>query len=169
MSVHRPLDILKEAILLELRGQAFYQKVADQTQHEAVRTFFQTMSDEERRHIEVLSEQFKAYTNNHAFVPMDLTPNDAQSQPLADLVLSESLQQQIAGAGFEAAAISAAMLMEERAVALYKERAEVAQDEQEKALFQWLADWEHGHLAYLVQVDKEIKAAVWEDQKFWPF
>ena len=37
------LDILKEAILLEWRGRAFYRKVADQTQNEAVREFFETM------------------------------------------------------------------------------------------------------------------------------
>ena len=50
------LDILKEALLLEWRGRAFYQKVAEQAQNEAVREFFETMVAEEQQHMDILGE-----------------------------------------------------------------------------------------------------------------
>ena len=75
----------------------------------------------------------------------------------------------VAGADFEAAAISAAILMEEKAVKLYGERAAASGVEEEKALYQWLSDWEKGHLAFLADLDREIKAAIWDDNQFWPF
>jgi rubrerythrin len=161
------LDILKEAILLERRGRAFYQKVAGQAQNEAVREFFETMVAEENHHMDILGAQLKSYRSNQKFAPLEAA--DTQSQPLPDLVLSDEVKQQLATADFEAAAISAAMLMEERAVKLYGERATATGDPQEKDLYQWLADWEKGHLSFLADLDKDLKAAIWDDNQFWPF
>ena len=161
------LDILKEALLLERRGHAFYQKVAAQSQNAAVREFFETMAEEELRHIDVLSSQFKAYAETRQFQVLDAGTTD--SRPLAKQILSEELKQQIAAAHFEAAAISAAILMEERAVKLYGERAQSSADGQEQALYQWLAGWERGHLAFLVDLDREVRDRIWNDNQFWPF
>ncbi|MEJ2662384.1 MAG: ferritin family protein [Desulfobacteraceae bacterium] len=164
---HEPMDILKEAILLERRGRSFYLKVAEQSAHAAVREFFEMMAEEEQRHIEILEDQFSAYARNQQFEP--LASQERQNQPADQLVLDESVKKQIAAADYEAAAISAAILMEEKAVALYSERAEVAQDPAEESLYLWLAAWERGHLSSLVKIDREIKEAIWNDQQFWPF
>jgi rubrerythrin len=161
------IDILKEAILLERRGQAFYRKVAEQSPNSAVREFFDTMAGEEERHIEILENQFAAYAQNQRFAPMPA--QDLQGQPAAQAVLSPGLRQQIAAADFEAAAISAAMLMEERAITLYSQRAESAQDPAEETLYRWLADWERGHLSNLAQLDHDIRETIWNDRQFWPF
>jgi len=161
------LDVLKEAILLERRGRAFYQKVAVQAKNEAVREFFATMVAEEQQHMHILGEQLKSYRLNQSFAPLD--PKDTLNQPLPDLVLSDAVKQQIATADFEAAAITAAMLMEERAVMLYSQRADATDDEQEKALYTWLAGWEKGHLSFLAGLDQELKEVIWNDNQFWPF
>ncbi len=161
------LDILKEAILLERRGRAFYQKVAAQAQNGAVREFFETMVAEENEHMRILTKQLKSYRTTQSFMPLD--DKDTAGQPLPDLVLSDEVKQQIATADFEAAAISAAMLMEERAVNLYGQRAEATDDAQEKALYTWLAGWEKGHLSFLADLDQALKEVIWNDNQFWPF
>jgi len=167
MPTRSTIDILKEAILLERRGQAFYHKVAGQAANPAVREFFETMAREEIRHVEILESQFASYVQNQQFLP--LASEDKESQPVASLVLSSEVKQQIANADFEAAAISAAVLLEERAVALYSQRAETAQDPMEETLYKWLADWEQGHLSFLAKLDHEIKEVIWNDNNFWPF
>ncbi len=166
-SQHPSLEILKEAILLERRGRAFYKKVAEQANDSAVREFFELMAQEERQHIQILETQFTSFAQNEQFNSVD--PTSVQSTPNAKQVLTQAVKQRIAAADFEAAAISAAMLMEERAIALYSKRAESAKDPEEAVLYRWLADWEQTHLEYLVALDKEIKEAVWNDQQFWPF
>jgi rubrerythrin len=163
----RSLDILKEAILLERRGRAFYMKIAGQAENQAVREFFETMAAEEMQHIQILGEQLKSYAANQSFTSMEVSATE--NKPLPELVLSFKVRQQIAKADFEAAAISAAMLMEERAVTLYGQRAEEATEANEKALYQWLSDWEKGHLAFLAKVDQELKESIWNDNQFWPF
>ena len=70
MTAASPSDILKRAILLEKRGRAFYQKAAEQTDVEALKTFFTGMADEETRHIQILSDHFKNYEANREFAPV---------------------------------------------------------------------------------------------------
>ena len=166
MTTQLPLEILKEALLLERRGNAFYSKVAAQAESDAVRSFFKTMADEELRHMMILEAQFKAYSEQRQF--SDVDPQALGATAMADAVLTDDLKAAIAAAGFEAAAISAAMLMEEQAISLYADRARSASDPNEKILYRWLAEWEHGHLHFLAQMDREIKAQIWEDNHFWP-
>lgn len=166
MSNQSPLDILKEAILLEKRGKAFYENAAAGSANPAVSEFFQSMAEEERLHIGMLTEQYKTFKHKGRFAAVDSRRTD--SLPIAQSVLTDELKHRIAGAGFEAAAISAAMLMEEKAVALYAGRADVSQDEEEKALYLWLAEWEQGHLTVLARLDREIREALWQDNQFWP-
>jgi rubrerythrin len=167
MAEDKTIEILKEAILLERRGQAFYRKVAGQSKDDEVRDFFEMMAEEEARHVEILETQFAAFVQARRF--RDLPGDDMQTVAEADQVLSASLKQKISAAEFEAAAISAAMLMEERAIALYSGQAEVASDPNEAVLYRWLADWERGHLSYLARLDKEIRETIWNDRQFWPF
>ncbi len=161
------IDILKEAILLERRGQAFYTKVAEQSGDPAVKEFFEVMAQEEVRHVEILENQFAAYVQNQQFLP--IPEEEREIAPVSKSVLTQGVREKIAAADFEAAAIAAAMMMEERAVALYSKRAEAADDPSEETLYQWLADWERGHLSFLARLDKEVREAVWNDNQFWPF
>ncbi|KPJ77706.1 MAG: hypothetical protein AMJ54_06905 [Deltaproteobacteria bacterium SG8_13] len=160
-------DILKKAILLERRGRAFYQKVADDTQSDAARSFFSQMAEEEKRHIHILSEQFQSLQETGSFKSAELDNN-----PSADIspdVLTKEWKEQVAAADFEAAAISAAMAMEKNAITLYARRAQEAVDAQEQALYQWLADWEKTHLDYLARIDRELTEEIWFDNQFWRF
>lgn len=166
MSAANPLDILKSALLLEIRGQAFYKKAAQQAEKQPVKDFFAMMAAEEDRHVEILSEQYKAVKADGKFsaTAVETTPADVANQ-----VLTAKLKQNIAAAGFESAAISAAMGMEERAIKLYAQRASEATDPQEKALYKWLAEWEGRHLEFLARIDRDVTETIWNDNSFWPF
>ena len=166
MSTANPLDILKSALLLEIRGQAFYKKAAQQAENQAVRDFFETMAAEEVRHVEILSDQYKAVKAKGQFTAPNIEETPAA---VAENVLAESLKKRISAAGFESAAISAAMGMEERAIKLYAQRAEESDDPEEKRLYKWLAEWEGQHLEYLSRIDREVTEAIWNDNSFWPF
>lgn len=166
MEENSTLDILKQAILLEKRGKAFYQNVAERTENRAARDVFEMMAAEEQKHIDTLSEQFKAYRKEKKFIPGS---HDSESSSVASKVLTEEIKEKISASGFEAAAISAAILMEERAIKLYSESMENTSDPEAKALFEWLTRWEREHLGLLLDIDKTLKEKIWFDNKFWPF
>lgn len=161
------VDILKEAILLERRGKAFYTTAARQTQSEAARKIFEMMAAEEDEHIEFLSKQFAHYDLHKEFMKTDHTVVEDDATVM--LILSEEIKSQVNAAGFEAAAISAAMDFETRAVQIYSDRAASATDPNEKDMYQMLADWEKGHHYWLHKINEDLKEQVWYDNNFWPF
>ena len=167
MTEDQTTEILKNAILLEKRGYAFYSKVAQQASGEAVKKFFEMMAEEEVKHIQILSDQFKAYHEEKRFKPA--AEEELQGFETAGSILNEELKNQISAADYEAAAIAAAMAMEQKAIEIYSGRAADASDPNEKALYQWLADWEQQHLESLSAINNEITQEIWHDNSFWPF
>jgi rubrerythrin len=167
MAEDKTTKILKNAILLEKKGKAFYAKVAQQTSSRAVKDLFEMLADEEENHIQTLAEQFKNYQNRKKF-DAGLFGNEHPSD-MASQVLSQKIKAEISAADYEAAAISAAMSMEKSAIKLYSGRATVATDPAEKKLYRWLADWETRHLGFLSDIDRELTETIWYDQSFWPF
>ncbi|MRR19804.1 hypothetical protein EG827_06385 [bacterium] len=168
METKSTTDILKEAILLEQRGRAFYTNIATQTKSEAVKGIFTMIAAEEEDHIRFLSDQYRYFQKHNFFMDVTLQTGTA-SDEVARKVLSDEMMTQISAAGFEAAAISAAMDFEAKAVALYSSRAESATDHNEKATYKMLAEWERGHHKWLMRIDKELREQVWYDNNFWPF
>lgn len=168
METKTTTDILKEAILLEQRGRAFYSNIAAQTQSEAVKRIFTMIAEEEEQHIRFLSDQYRHYQKHSFFMDITLQAGTAPDE-VARKVLSEEMKSQINAASFEAAAISASMDFEAKAVELYSSRAESAVDPNEKELYRMLADWERGHHKWLMRIDKDLREQVWYDNNFWPF
>ena len=160
-------EILKQAILLEKRGRSFYRKVAEQTEHNAVKEIFEMMAQEELNHMQTLAEQYKAFQKDNKFAPG--TYDKTESSHVASKVLTGEIKEKISAAGFEAAAISAAIAMEERAIEFYSNGASTTTDPEAKALYQWLANWEREHLNMLLGIDKALKEKIWFDNQFWPF
>lgn len=161
-------DILKQAIIMENRGKSLYEMVAAQTPSAEVKEIFKTMADEEQMHIEFLTKQFAHYKKNKNFDKNQLDTT-AEEDAIANSILTEKIKQDISGAGFESAAISAAIDMENKSIEVYELRAKESTDPNEKELYQWLADWEKGHHKLLLELNKQLTEKVWFDNNFWPF
>jgi rubrerythrin len=160
-------DILKGAILLELRAEAFYRKISETTEIADIRNIFDVLAKEEVLHTGVLRDKYGEVARKNEITAISL-PDD-QDESAVFYVLSDSVKNRIASAGFEAAAISAAIDMESRAIKLYSESAEKAEDINVKNLFLWLAEWERGHHKLLFELDRDLKERIWNDSRFWPF
>ncbi|MCX7750764.1 MAG: hypothetical protein N2320_04385 [Candidatus Bipolaricaulota bacterium] len=156
-------DILKGALLLEKRGKALYEASAAGATHAGVRELFLTLAQEEGRHIEVLSQAFASLARTGTLAPGSL----GEAPPVAEEVLG-AVRGEVEAASYEAAALYAAMALEERAVAYYTE-AERKSSGEAKRLYGWLARWEQSHLDLLTALDQDLKQRVWFDQRFWPF
>lgn len=165
MENSKTAEILKLAILMEMRGQTFYKQVANQTKSAEVKKIFELMAKEEHIHEKFLSEHYREYQKNNKLNEIDLP----SSEGFANIILNEKLKKEISAASYEAAAISAAIDMENNAIKIYSERANLATDKNEKNLFLWLANWEKTHHEILLQIDNELKESIWYDNQFWPF
>lgn len=168
MNKEKSLEILKTAILLERRGKAFYSQVAATTAIPEAKEVFSIMAAEEQEHIDFLSEQYKSVVNNNTFSKQRLAESHA-NEAIVEKILNEGIKGKIEAASYEAAAIGAAIDMENNAIKVYSERAEEATDLHEKELYAWLADWEQTHLRLLNEMNKQLMESIWYDNQFWPF
>lgn len=165
MTKSQALEVLKGALLFEMRGKAFYEHHARETRNPGLKKVFETMSIEEDGHVTLLARQMKSLASSGQFEPAGW--KTAQNS-ISEQILTDGIKQQVAAAGYEAAAISAAMAMEEKAVRYYSEQATAAADPLAKDIYQWLADWEKTHLNLLAKLDRELLESVWHDNQFWP-
>lgn len=162
----KAIEALKTALLLERRGKAFYTQAARQTESKSAKKIFEMMAEEEDEHINFLTKQFKNYSANREFLKSEPAPEEDAT---VIEILSENIKKEISAAGFEAAAISAAIDFENRAIEVYSRRAEEATEQREKEAYQMLADWEKGHHHLLFKLNEDLKEEIWNDNNFWPF
>ncbi|MEI8204497.1 MAG: ferritin family protein [Bacteroidota bacterium] len=168
MENNSTVDILKTAILMEKRGKAFYEKVAEQTSDPDIKNIFNIMAQEELTHVHQLSMQFAHYQKNNSFQkPEEFMAKGEDA--IANMILNDEIKNKISAASFEAAAISAAIDMETKAIEVYSKQAEITTDANEKAMYIWLADFERGHHKMLNELNKELTEKIWFDNDFWPF
>jgi rubrerythrin len=159
------IEAVKGAILLERRGWAFYTRVASTTRFEGVREVFSSMADEEKRHEEALALHYSSLVRDGSLAAVTTL---GQASDISGEVLTRKVVSEIDAAGYEAAAISAAMAMEASAERYYREKASEAVTGSGKELFNWLADWEHGHLETLAGLDRALMEKIWFENGFWP-
>jgi rubrerythrin len=96
MSQEKPLDIIKGAILLERKGKAFYETTFQNTKSEGVREIFNTLANEEKKHIDVLEEQ---YGNLMREGKMKTVERDERPMDISSVVITEKVQQEVPAAG----------------------------------------------------------------------
>jgi len=164
MAERSKIDILKGALLLEHRGRSLYQSVAETTRVQPVRELFDFLVSEENKHIEFLSGQFKRLSKGQDFTVSDLP----DSSDAAEHAFAGDIADKVSGAGYEAAAISAALEFEKNAARYYSEQAATAVDSGEKELYTLLAKWETSHLTMLADIDRDLLEKAWSDNRFWP-
>ncbi len=162
----KTIDVLKTAILLERKGKAFYTQAARNSESKSATKIFEMMAEEEDEHINFLVKQFKSYAENNEFMKVEEHPEEDTA---ATEILTEKIKTEISAAGFEAAAISAAIDFENRAIEVYSTRAKEATDANEKEMYKMLADWERTHHHLLYQLNEDLKEQIWNDNNFWPF
>lgn len=166
MDTNKSLEILKMAILMERKGHAFYSQVAKTTNSQEIKHVFETMANEEIMHEKFLSETFKSLQKVNKTSSLSLPKLEDK---FSSLILTEKLINKINAASYEAAAISAAIDMESNAIRVYADFAQKVNTKEEKELFEWLSNWERSHHQILIDMDNQLKEAIWYDNQFWPF
>lgn len=156
------VDLLKGAILLERRGRALYEGAARQASAEPVRLLFETLAQEESKHQAWLESLFVQSSVEGAATGFSI-PAETASHP----AIGSALAAEIASAGFESAVVSAAVGLEQAAIAFYEEAA-ARSGGGAAELFTRLADWERTHLELLTSLDRQIRERAWFESGFWP-
>jgi rubrerythrin len=166
------IEILKKGMSTELWGRRFYEEAVARTESEDGKRVFQSLVEEETRHLEILCGQYAAYSEGGSCVSTEQAIEMAQSvDPTQIFPEASAAAQLIAADATDEQALKMAMDFEQRGYDLYAEAAKDAAGDEERKLWEFLAKAEDKHYAFLQETyDYLINNGVWyfDDQEF-PF
>ncbi len=160
------IKIIKDAVMVEVKGQQLYTHAASEAEDPAAKAMFEMLAKDEDDHVRILTNQYKSLMADGKLNLDDVHP--AEVDHGSQDVISDDFKRSIKRGKFEMAVISIGCDLENKAIAYYKEHAKKTDDPELKQLFTWLTVWEDGHLEQLLELEKIYQDAYWADQGFSP-
>lgn len=161
-------DILQKAYQIEVDGYTFYSMTADRATKPAVRELFEKLARDEVEHQRYLRDVMRSVDTEgaSAFRVQLKVPGMAD---FSRRIFTDAFRDQAQGAAFEVAVLSIGMQLESNAVAYFSGAAERATEDEVRAFYRFLADWEKEHLNALQNLHQAVRSDFWERAGFAPF
>lgn len=157
---------LKDALMVEIKGQQLYTHAATQTENPDARKLFEMLAEDEDQHTRMLQTQLKSLMEDGKFDLSAIHP--AELDHGSQNVVSDDFKRSLKRGDFEMAVIGIGCDLETRAISYYQEQTAASDDPELKKLFTWLSEWEADHLAQLRELESLYQDAYWADQGFSP-
>ncbi len=133
------LDILKEAIAIEIYGKEYYSIFAEVVEDENAKSMFGRLAKEEEKHREIVEKEYRKLAEK----AIDLSVLDEESRAKARRVFPESLEAMNMTETKDVLRLG--IRTEERSIELYSMGAHETVDSSSKELFLKLVQFEEGH------------------------
>lgn len=133
------MNAIKIAIKMETDAINFYTEAAKKTQNSVGKKMFLTITEDEKRHLEMLSQIFKG---------LDITIKDISPMKNIKTIFEEmkhEMMQRLEATADDLEAFKIAMEMEKEGVEFYKKAALEAKTDRERLLFERLIKEEQEH------------------------
>ncbi len=160
------ITAIKDAIMTEIKGQQLYSHAALQTEDPSAKAMFEALAKDEDEHVALLKAQYDNILNNGMVDLSQVHP--AEVDHGAGHVIDDGFRKSIKRGTFELAVVGIGCDLENKAIAYYREQAEITEDADLRQLFTWLSEWEVGHLKQLMELEKMMQDEYWADQGFSP-
>ena len=161
-------EVLKKAYQIEVDGYTFYSMVADRAEKPAVQELFDKLARDEVQHKAYIQSVIGSYEDNgvEAFA---IHRRDPDLKAFTDTIYTEAFKAQARDADFEMGVLSIGMTLETRAIQYFSGAAKSASEDEVRDFYQFLADWEKGHLDALQKLYGGVREDYWADGGFSPF
>lgn len=148
--VDEQMNILRNAIDMEVEGREFFSKVAERMKYPRTKDMFRSLVKQEQRHVHVLEEELSRLQKGKGWA----APSSVKeaSGPTASHKVFEGAKAQASAldpkAG-ELEVIKLGMDIEKRSIEYYRRAGEEVDSDEAKSVFNWLVGEEAGHLTIL--------------------
>lgn len=133
------MDAVETAIKMETDAIDFYTKAASKTKHPVGKKMFLTITEDEKRHLEMLSQIFKG---------LDIEIRDVNPKKNIKTIfesMRDKMMQRVEATDDELEAFKIAMQMEKEGIEFYRKAAQGSQKDKENVLFERLIIEEQQH------------------------
>lgn len=156
------MNALEVARKMETDAIKFYTEAAGKTQYEAGKKMFLSITEDEKRHLVMISDLIKG---------MNITVNDVSPMKRVSTVfesMKDQMMKKVAASRDELEAFGIAMQMEKEGQEFYQKSLAAAATEKEKALFKRLIEEEKQHYAIFANTYSHLSDTgnwfLWEER-----
>ena len=160
------IKAVKDAVMVEIKGQQLYSHAAKQTEDPQAKAMFEMLAKDENDHVRILTTQYESLMKDGRIDLSQIDP--AEVDHGSHEVINDDFKRSMKRGTFEMAVIGIGCDLENKAIAYYTQHAKETEDEDLRKLFTWLVKWEDGHLNQLLEIEKIYQDAYWADQGFSP-
>ncbi len=160
------IHALKEALMVEIKGQQLYAHAVTQTTNPDAKKLFEMLAEDEVAHTQILKTQITSLMEDGTFDLSEINP--AELDHGSQNVVSDEFKRSLKRGDFEMAVIGIGVDLETRAIDYYTKQAAETDSPELKKLFTWLSEWEVDHLNQLRELETLYQDAYWADQGFSP-
>jgi len=161
-------EVLKKAYQIEVDGYTFYSMAADRAEKPAVQELFDKLARDEVQHKAYLQSVMGSYEDK-GIEAFNLHRRDPDLKAFTNTIYTDGFKEQARGADFEMGVLSIGMTLETRAIQYFTGAAKSASEDEVRDFYQFLADWEKGHLEALQKLYGGVREDHWADGGFSPF
>ena len=133
------MDALEMAMKMETDAISFYTEAARKTAHPAGKKMFQTITEDEKRHLDMIAQLVKGLAITHH----DVSPMHNVKSVFA--ALKDEMMKKVEATTDELEAFKIAMVMEKEGKEFYEKTLSQAKSDKEKALLERLIKEEKQH------------------------
>ena len=172
MDKEEALVALRRGMSTEIWGQRFYEEAVARTEAEDGKRVFQSLVAEERQHLDILRGQYASLRADNEWISIEDARAMAASVDPTDIFPEASAAVQlIPEDATDLQALQMAKDFERRGYELYHQAATLATSPEAKAMWEYLAQEEDQHYAFLDQTQEYLATdGVWYfDEQELPF
>ncbi|MEJ2421185.1 MAG: ferritin family protein [Acidobacteriota bacterium] len=162
------MDVLKKAMRVEADGYTFYSMVADKSDKTSVQQIFDKLAKDELEHKSYLKE-VAGNVDEKGAGAFSVNLRNPDLKLFSDALFTESFKRDAAGAAFEFSALSIGMQLEANAIDTFSRAAQTAGEKEVKSFYEFLANWERGHMDALKRLFESVRGDFWDAGGFAPF
>ena len=167
MSGHRSgiLDILGNAIDMELEGKAYFEDIASGTKHQRTKDAFMSLVKQEQRHVDILSEELRRLEHGKDWASLQEMKASAPQFPKISVFKDKEFRRmKFDPEAGELEALKLGIEIEKKSIDYYRSAGSATGDSKAREIFNWLVGEEGGHLTILsAEYEYRIKSGFYYD------
>lgn len=144
------LDILLNAIAMEIEGKEFFEDAAGKLEHRRAKDTFISLVKQEQRHIDILNAELARLGDGKDWASLSEMKDSASSYALQSVFKDKDIRRIRLGADAgELEVLKVGIEVEKKSIEYYRNAATQTTDQNAKGIFTWLVGEEAGHLTIL--------------------
>jgi len=161
-------EVLRKAYQIEVDGHTFYSMVADRAEKPAVRELFDKLARDEIQHKAFITNVMGSFEDK-GIEAFNIQRRDPDLRAFSGTIYTSAFKAKAENADFEMGVLSVGMTLEQRAIEYFSGAAKHAVEAEVRDFYQFLADWEKGHLEALQKLYGGVREDFWAEGGFSPF